>query len=456
MRLWNYLKEKMLQHPAQKMCENHAEMTFEELIIWAEAFSKRLDGIKCCAILCSSEMASAMSILACFAAGVTAVPLCIRYGTNHCKKILDFIDPDAIITDEGELCVVRILDSKFVKPKKHPALIMCTSGTTGVPKGVMLSEKNILTNVSDISTYFDIGSEDTILISRSIYHCAVLTGELLTSLTKGTKIYFYSKPFNPQIILELIAKHRITVFCSTPTLLSRIVYFRNRFPSDSLRHICISGECMNSNLGQAIHNSFPNTKIYHVYGLTEASPRVSYLPPELFFEYSNCVGFPLKNVSIKIINSNGNLCDINEEGVLWVKGKNIMMGYYQDPEKTSSIKKKNWLCTGDIALKNEAGLLEIKGRADEMIIKSGMNIYPSEIEAAIKNDYRVKEVYVYGYDNKFGKQIGMKVSGDFTCVEEVKKLCSAVLPLFQIPSKIQLKKELEKNGSGKIVRRRHK
>ena len=113
----------------------------------------------------------------------------------------------------------------------------------------------------------------------------------------------------------------------------------------------------------------------------------------------------------------------------------------------------NWLCTGDIAILNDYGLIEIKGRKDDLIIRAGMNIYPQEIEAALKTDDRVREVLVYKYDNKFtGVEIGMKISGEFSNVKEVQKLCTQILPTYQIPSQIELLDQLKKNASGKIIR----
>ena len=97
--LWEFLKSKMQKNPNKRVCENGAEMTFEELIVFAENFSERLKGIKCCAVLCESEMAAGMALLACFAAGITAVPPSPRYGELHCKKIFDFVNPHAGITD---------------------------------------------------------------------------------------------------------------------------------------------------------------------------------------------------------------------------------------------------------------------------------------------------------------------------------------------------------------------
>ena len=454
MKLWNYIKENALLHANQIICENEAEMSFEEVIIWAELFAKKLEGVKCCAILCHSEMAAAMSLLACFAAEVTALPLSARYGKIHCSKILDTISPDAIIMDSGgEIKIYKISDSQYIAPKNPPALIMCTSGTTGKPKGVMLSEENIITNVTDIAAYFALDKADNILIPRPLYHCAVLTGEFLLSLTKGAKIRFYSEPFNPPKMLELIEKYAITAFCGTPTLLSMMAKFKRK-ASHSLKHICISGECMKTEVALPIADAFPYAKIYHIYGLTEACPRVSYLPPTLFREYPDFVGVPLNSVCLKIVNKEGKPCAPNEEGILWVKGKNVMLGYYQAPEKTAKVLKNGWLCTGDIAFINEKGLLKIKGRSDDLIIKSGMNIYPAEIEAALKQTEKVKEVLVYGFENQSGVQIGMQIVGDFASTAEVKQLCMDVLPPFQIPTFIKIVTELPKNASGKIIRRK--
>lgn len=454
MTLWNFIKEHMISNCTQQICEGDAKLSFEETVIWAEEFAKKLKGIHCCAILCSSEMTAAMSLLACFAAEVTAVPLSMRYGEIHCNNILDTISPDAIIMDiNGGLEVYKIKNFQYIDPEEHPALIMCTSGTTGKPKGVMLSEKNIITNVTDITDYFEIDTSDTILIARPIYHCAVLTGEFLTALVKGTAIRFYSEHFNPMKVLELIKKYEITAFCGTPTLFSTMARLNRNSYTKTLKYICISGEHMSYEVGMKIYEAFSNCKIYHVYGLTEASPRVAYLPPKYFKEYPNCVGYPLKSVYIDVLNRFGESCREDEEGLLYIKGDSVMIGYYGDHEKTQETIKDGWLCTGDTVYVNTLGFIRIRGRKDDLIIRAGMNIYPTEIEARLKKDQRVKEALVYGFDNQFGTQIGLKIVGDFESIHEVKKLCASVLPSFQIPVAIEILDELPKNASGKVIRR---
>ena len=193
MTLWEYLTDRMLFNTGQQVCEGDAAMTYGEIMDFAGRFAGELDGFGCCAVICRSEMAAGMALLGCFAAGVTAVQLSVRYGEIHCRKMLEAIKPEAVITDAyGGLRVIPVSGTMFAAPAVHPALIMCTSGTSGTPKGVMLTEENIMTNVSDIAGYFAVGSGDSILIARPLYHCAVLTGEFLTGLVKGVKIRFYS------------------------------------------------------------------------------------------------------------------------------------------------------------------------------------------------------------------------------------------------------------------------
>ena len=453
--LWNYLKEIIMKNPSQTIGEGDANMTYEETVIFVEEFAKRLEGERNMCILCRSELFSAIALLSCFAAEVTAVPMSMRYGEEHCRRILNTVDPSAIITDVyGELevmCLHCLSTENEAEP--HPALIMCTSGTTGAPKGIMLSERNVIANLRDICSYFDITKEDTLLISRPVYHCSAITGELLTALVKGAKIRFCSGRFDATEILRCIEKEKITVLCATPTVFSLLTRLRERYDISSLKTLCISGECMSAELGKRIARAFEGVKIYHVYGLTEACPRVSYLPPELFDEHPGSVGLPLDSVSVKIIKPDGNEAKRNEDGVLWVKGENVMLGYYHAPEQTEKVLKDGWLCTGDMAYMDSDGLLYIKGRSDNMIIRGGMNIYPAEIENALSEDPRVREVMAYGKKcDDESDMICLKIAGDFTDASEVKELCAARLPSYAIPAHIELVEALPKNGSGKILR----
>ncbi len=454
MSLWMYLKEHMLRHPSQTVGEKGAFMTYEEMVVYAQILAKELYGEKICAIYCRSEMAAAMALLGCFAAGVTAVPLSVRYGEAQRKKIMQMCSPSCLITDmDGEIGVYHITDSDPSAGKYDPALIMWTSGTTGVPKGAMLSGRSIIANIQDICDYFKIDDSDTILISRPLYHCAVLTGEFLTALVKGTKIIFCSEDFNPALLAGLMKKEGVTVFGGTPTLLSLLLRFIRKENELDLRHIVVSGECMSEDIGRNIRKAFRKAKIYHVYGLTEACPRVCYMPPEHFDKAPDRVGIPLASVKFEIRDKNGNALKEKNRGVLWVSGPNIMLGYYNAPELSSEKLQNGWLCTGDIAEIDDNGWLKILGRSDDLIIRAGVNIYPQQIEAELKKSARTKEALVYAYENQqYGTQIGLKIAGDFKNKDEVRRLCMHCLSPVEVPSKIEIVEELPKNASGKIVR----
>lgn len=448
----------MIKNPNQIIEEDKASMTYREVYMYSEIFAKKLTDQNICIIYCSSEMSEAIALLSCIAAGVTAVPLSVRYGEAHFRKMLTLFSPSCIITDtDGELQVHRIYTpkEKHRPDENRPALIMCTSGTTGTPKGIMLSGRNIMTNLKDIASYFKIGSGDTVLITRPLYHCAVLTGEFLTALIKGSKIIFYSKEFNPLKTIELLKTKKVSVFGATPTIFNIISHFMRSRDRINLTSAVISGECMSRVAAQNIRKAFPNTNIYHVYGLTEAGPRVSYMPPEYFDKAPDCVGIPLPSVKTEIRDGSGNIVPEGERGILWVKGENVMLGYYCAPEQTARVLREGWLCTGDVAEITKDGWLRIIGRNDDMIIRAGMNIYPQEIEAELKRDKRTKEALIYGFGGeKQETRIGLKISGDYKNTGEVVKLCKKVLPAFQIPSEIEIVSDLPKNISGKVIRKK--
>ena len=191
-----------------------------------------------------------------------------------------------------------------------------------------------------------------------------------------------------------------------------------------------------------IRQAFPGTQIYNVYGLTEASPRVSFLPPDKFDSKPLSVGMPLKSVKVKTVN--------NE---LYVKGKSIMKGYYCDAEATNRVITDGWLHTGDIVSQDSEGMFYIKSRKDNMIIRAGMNIYPQEIENELKAHPKIKEVLVYGLKiNSTTEKINIKVVTKELTVTDIFEICKSRLPSYQMPDSIEIVNEIHKNASGKVIR----
>ena len=445
--LYEYIRERMLAAPAQTIGDEERRIPYRELLAEAEALGRRLKKRtdEKYGILCRSELNAARALLACLYAEKTAVPLSFRYGEAHTRKIIEAVGLSLALTDGGiEALGPAFPETPETEDLSDVALIMSTSGTTGTPKGAMITEKNLLTNLRDIAGYFHIHREDHILIARPVYHCAVLTGELLISLVKGLAISFASGGFNPALLLRRIREQNVTVLCGTPTLfyhLSSMALRKQETPP--LRVMAVSGECMTPLIAEKMRRAFPDAQIYSVYGLTEASPRVSCLPPEGFDSHPLSVGFPLPSLRVRIV-----------DGELQVAGDSVMKGYYRNRAATERTVVDGWLHTGDIAEMDAQGRIFIKGRRDSLIIRSGMNIYPQEIENAVKQDDRIADALAFGVrDPAVGERIHLHVVSSLS-KQEIYKVCKARLPGFQLPDVLERVPKIPRNASGKVIRKK--
>ena len=431
--LYDFLRKRMLQTPTQTISDEKNTLTYMEALSFAENFTGILPRQK-----------YGVLILSCIAAGVTAVPLSARYGDAHTERIIKQIGLSHIITDYSGLLGVKEIGE--IKPESEDlsdvSLIMCTSGTTGTPKGAMITRENLTTNLLDIERYFAINQSDTILIARPLYHCAVLTGEFLISLCRGLHIRFYNGEFNPVRLMKEISTQKATVLGGTPTLFYHLCQMSARSEEPlPLRVAAVSGECMTETAAKIMRNAMPCTEIYNVYGLTEASPRVSALPPEQFDEHPLSIGFPLQNVEAKV-----------ENGELLIRGKTVMKGYYNDPIQTAKALSGGWLHTGDGASMDSAGRITVKGRLDNMIIRAGMNIFPQEIESALKAEPRITEALVYGEQNGVTQRLCVKITAGGLSKAELMAICRERLPAYEIPDTIEIVEALPRNASGKLLR----
>jgi len=437
--LYSFLKKNIHLNPDSWICDEKDKISFYQLIEYAEKAGNCLTKSKY-GILCKTELNTAKAIMACLYAHKTAVILSDRYGTLHSDKIIKTIGLSYIITDDG---IVKISEEMpEIEELNDIALIMCTSGTTGTPKGAMITEENLQTNIEDINKYFKLKSNNNILIARPLYHCAVLTGEFFISLVKGVNICFINNKFNPSELIDVIHKKEIDIMCGTPTLFYHMCRFAKRKDEPLPLSVAVcSGECMTDTVAKEIRACLPNTQVYNVYGLTEASPRISYLLPKLFDEQPTSVGYFLDSVTGKI-----------EDGELMVKGNNIMKGYYGNPEYTAKVIEDGWLHTGDCAEIID-GLLYIKGRKDHLIIRAGMNIYPQEIENAVKKDKRITEAYAFGVnDVKVGQKINLWVESTICTKKDILDICCERLSGFQMPDYMEVVSSIPYNASGKITR----
>lgn len=438
--LYVAVKRQMMLHPKKTLREGQAVLTYSELITAAEELAAALTEQKY-GIYCTSALAAAQAILACFCAKKTAVLLSPQYGPQYNQKLIEQIRLSHLITDGG----IKQQSARMPELENlaDVALILSTSGTTGKPKGAMLTEQNILNNLTAISAYFGVTARDRILIARPLCHCAVLVGEFLIALHNGLDIVFHQGDFSPAGVLREAKEYASTVLCGTPTILYHIssANLKSKRPL-SLRAMAISGECMTEAAAKLIRRAFPDAAIYHVYGLTEAGPRVCYLPPEEFDRFPLSVGRPLQSVRVQI-----------REGELLVTGSSIMKGYYCNQAMTDRILSDGWLYTGDAAERDKDGRIYIKGRRDDRIIRSGINLYPQEIENILRQDPRISELLVFGEkDEVVGEHIHLKAVTTLSR-SELFCICRALLPSYQLPDRITIVDRLPKTASGKTIRK---
>lgn len=474
--LWNLLKKQMEKYGDSWVQDAGEKLSYSELLLKVEVIAKNLKSFlpekAKCAVFCNRELYSAVAILACFCAGMIPIPVSTKYGEEHCKKIIQLTDPDLVLTDHpmkstNVLPYYNLIKNKLngqighcvtEKLLDNVVLMMCTSGTSGFPKAAMIQESGLIGNLLGIHSYFKLSAEDVILINRPLYHCAVLTGEFLISIYNGLDVYFNDGLYIPSIVIDLVCEHKITVLCGTQTLFYHLCNYLSKTKRVlPIRKIAISGECLMDETAALLKKCFQDTDIYHVYGLTEASPRVSYLPPALFERYPKSVGFPLNMVTLKITDDQGAELPPNVDGNLMVRSPGVMKGYYHNPKLTEAVLLGGWLRTGDMACIDENGLLYIKGRADDLIIKAGMNIYPAEIENALRQSEKIEGVVAYSIKKTSGQRIGINVqpAGHYANItkRDIMRECEKYLSSYQFPDEINIVEKIYKNASGKTVRK---
>ena len=460
MSLFNWLCRYMAHFPNQIIKNENNSISYDELIYEAGNKGRLISRCKV-GIYCKSELNTARAVMRCIFAEAPAVLLSPRYGEKHCRRIIEQMQINYIITDiSGDIELRKINNGKLEEEHAdltNVSLILSTSGTTGAPKGSMLTSYGITANLMAIHNYLKLCANDSILIARPLYHSAALIGEFLTALINGAEVNFIEGAFNPPAIVKEIISSEITTFCSTPTMFHHISHFAKRIKNLPLKTVSVSGECLTRTVAEEMQNIFKSAKIYHVYGLTEAGPRVSCLPPEEFSEHSESVGYALPGIFAKIADESGNEMPRGESGELLLLTPSAMKGYYNQPAETENVFRNGWLHTGDIAKMDEHGRITVLCRKDDMIIRGGINIYPREIENVLCSISGVDDAVAYGErDALAGEKIRIKAAAPSMTASDLLKKCRALLPPYQWPDSVEIVDKLPRNSSGKIVRRTEK
>lgn len=339
--------------------------------------------------------------------------------------------------------------------EEETAIILYTSGTTGKPKGAMLSHKNLYSNASDVGEYLRMNESDRVITALPMFHVFCLTVALNAPLITGATILIVPK-FSPKEVFQLAKEHEATVFAGVPTMYNFLFQYPEGNPEDlkSLR-LCISG---GASLPVALLKNFEqkfSVMISEGYGLSEASPVTCFNPLDRPRK-AGSIGTSIIHVENKIVNELGEEVAVGEVGELVVRGPNVMKGYYKLPEETDATLRDGWLYTGDLAKVDEEGYFYIVDRKKDMIIVGGYNVYPREVEEVLYSHPDVVEVAVLGVpDPNFGEAVRSYVVSKNPDLTEAQLLdyCAEHLAKYKLPTAIEFIDELPKNTTGKILRR---
>ena len=351
------------------------------------------------------------------------------------------------------------IDSSFDKEKC--AEIIFTSGSTGKPKGVMISHKNLIANTDSIVDYLKLGQNDRILVVLPFYYCYGLS-LFHTHLRAGGSVVLNNSFIFLGSVIKDLKENKCTGFAGVPShfqiLLRKSDSFKKTIFPD-LKYVTQAGGKLASIFIDEFKESFPDVKFVVMYGQTEATARLSFLPPELYEEKKGSMGKGIPGVELKVINEKGEKVKPGETGEVIAHGDNIMIGYFADDDGTKNTLKNGWLYTGDLGTVDKDGYIYLTARKKEIIKVRGKRISPKEVEAVILELTEVIDCTIEGIDDEIeGEMLKATVvirkdaKGKVT-EESIMEHCSKHLALYKIPHVYDLKEELTISATGKKIKK---
>jgi long-chain acyl-CoA synthetase len=339
------------------------------------------------------------------------------------------------------------------------AFLQYTGGTTGVSKGAILTHRNMTANMqqskASLKPILQEGQE-LVVTALPLYHIFALTANCLTFLTLGGSNLLITNPRDMPGFVKELAKYPFTAITGVNTL------FNGLLNTPGFADLDFSGLKVSLGGGMAVQRpvaerweSLTNTRLLEGYGLTECAPLVSICPYDQK-QYSGNIGLPAPSTDIKIILDNGEQAPVGESGEMWVKGPQVMLGYYNRPEATDEILQDGWLATGDIAFMDDNGFFKIVDRKKDMIIVSGFNVFPNEIEEVAVSHPGIIEAAAIGVPHEVcGEQVKLFVVRKDESISEKLLIdhCRNGLTNYKVPKYVEFRDELPKTNVGKILRR---
>ncbi len=339
--------------------------------------------------------------------------------------------------------------------KEDMAQIIYTSGTTGRPKGVMLSHANLMANTDSIMKYLKIGPEERHMVVLPFFY-SFGNSVLLTHFAAGATLVVNQSFMYPKVVLDMMQQEKVTGLSGVPStyaiLLNRSPLRKYQFPD--LRYLAQAGGPMPHACALELKKILPSVDIYIMYGQTEASARLSYLPPEYLIRKTGSIGKAIPGVTLAVLNKEAHPVHPGETGEIVARGDNIMTGYWRDPDETAKVIKNGFLWTGDLAKTDEEGFLYIVSRKSDMIKSGAHRIGPREIEEVILEQGHAHEAAAFGIpDDILGEEIAVAIvlkTDTAVTDKDILAHCKKNLPAYKIPHRVFFMNELPKTASGKV------
>ena len=337
------------------------------------------------------------------------------------------------------------------------AVVLYTSGTTGRPKGVMLSHANVAANVTSIVRYLELDRSDSTVTVLPFYY-SYGASVLHTHLSTGARLVIEPNLVFPHVVIETIAKERVSGFSGVPSTFALVLgrVKLEKYALDSLRYLTQAGGGMPPALTRRVQVAFPTARLFVMYGQTEATARLTYVPPARLEEKLGSVGIPVDGVEIEVRREDGTRAASGETGHVNVRGPNVMLGFWRDAEATERVLRDGWLDTGDMGYVDDDGFLFLSGRRSDMIKTGAHRVHPLELEEVIAEIEGIAEVAVAGVDDDvLGQAIKAFVvprEGAGVDAMTIKAHCQKRLAVYKIPKFVELVTSLPKTSSGKVQR----
>ncbi len=421
-----------------------------------------------------------ITYLAILKSGNICIPLDPAIEEKNFKFIADLTDPALIfltkdIKQKLPLDKYRCMDQKDLAELKTPetlleaepdydrekcAEIIFTSGSTGKPKGVMLSHKNLIANTGSIIEYLQLDDSDRMLVVLPFYYCYGLS-LLHTHLRVGGSIVLNNSFIFLGTIIKNLLDYQCTGFAGVPShfqiLLRKSDTFKQtHFPD--MKYVTQAGGKLATVFIDEFIENHPDITFYTMYGQTEATARLSYLPPELYENKKGALANGIPGVELKVVDNSGEEIMPGEIGEVIAKGDNIMIGYFADEQGTQQTLRNGWLYTGDLGTVDEDGYIYLTARKKEIIKVGGKRISPKEIEAVILQIPAIVDCSIEGVESEIqGEALKATVvvnkSSDKTITEEtIKQHCAKHLALFKVPHIYEFKDRITISATGKKIK----